>query len=469
MTTIDKFILRLGIDTETFCLPVDVNRKEMVQFWKSNDMEFQLGLFANGTLVDVSNIDKICLAVKVLSSDGTTVDSGNQVLMYGETSSLDNSVTPESWANGTAQHAVIDFSENETSLAADDYWLSLWVITKPDAKTVTVCAGKIRVIDGGNSDTIIPPPPLESYYTAAECDAIFMNRSKNLLDVDDEAAARSNLGLGSMAVQHSDAISITGGSISGITPLSIGCGGTGAEDKVSAFNNLSPISSVGDMIVGGGENSSTVLALGDENQVLMVDSTSETGLSWKNYPWKLLKTISLSSSTAAVIFTEVLNSSQFLHYKIVLNCCTKSPVYALLSIVFGNTVDNETSWITTASEYISSLSDLRGNEIRYEKYNGTVGYVPLGNSSTNFRSYDGFFNGDVSLWKAGKTSSYIQLLAEINYLWHVPSSDTYVNEAGAGRYSSTFLNSGFVNVNSLKIEAISGNITGGNFSIYGIN
>jgi hypothetical protein len=122
-----------------------------------------------------------------------------------------------------------------------------------------------------------------------------------------------------------------------------------------------------------------------------------------------------------------------------------------------------------SSDYISSLFDLRGNEQRYEKYNGTVSYVPLGNSSTNFRSYDGFLNGDISLWNVGANGGYVQMLAEMNYLWHVPSSDTYANEAGAGRYSSTFMNSGDVNVNSLKIEAVSGNITGGNFSIYGIN
>ncbi|MDR0351774.1 MAG: hypothetical protein LBH49_04020 [Puniceicoccales bacterium] len=469
MTTITKFILRIGIDTEAFCLPIDVNRKEAAQFWKSNDIEFQLGLFSHGDLIDVSNIDKICLAVKALSSNGTVMDGDNQALMYGETSSLDNSVTPESWTNGTAQHAIIGFSEKETSLAADDYWLSLWIVTKNDAKIVTVCAGKIRIIDGGNSDAIIPPPPPETYYTAAECDMLFANKSKNLLDLDDETVARTNLGLGSMAVQGSDDVDITGGNISGISPLGIDAGGTGSNNKTSAFNNLSPIAKLGDMIVGYEENSSTTLALGNENQVLTVDPTSETGLSWKNYPWKLLKKINLSSSTPAVIFTEVLDSSQFMHYKIVLNCCTKSPVYSLLSIVFGSTVNDETSWITTDSEYFSSLFDLRGNETRYEKYNGTVGYVPLGNSSTNFRSYDGFFNGNISLWKAGDTSAYLQLLAEMNYLWHVQSSGTYSNEAGAGRYSSTFLNSDLANVNSLKIEAISGNITGGNFSIYGIN
>ncbi|MDR1458583.1 MAG: hypothetical protein LBI37_03635, partial [Puniceicoccales bacterium] len=379
MTTINKFILRLGIDTEIFCLPIDVNRKEVVQFWKSNDIEFQLGLFANGSLIDVSNVDKICLAVKDLNSDGMTVDSSNQALMYGETSSLDNNVTPESWADGTAQQAVIDFSETETSLAADDYWLSLWIVTKNDAKTITVCAGKIRIIDGGNSDSIIPPLPPEFYYTAAECDATFMNRSKNLLDVDDETVARTNLGLGSMAIQTNDAVSITGGSIYGISPLSIDCGGTGSNDKTLGFNNLSPISNAGDMIVGSGENSATVLSSGSENQVLVVDPTSEIGLSWQNYPWKLLKKISLSSSTPAVIFQNIFDGSQFMHYKIALNCCTKNPVYSLLSIVFGTTVEEEISWLTMSSDYISSFFDLRGKEQRYEKYNGTVSYVPLGN------------------------------------------------------------------------------------------
>lgn len=52
------------------------------------------------------------------------------------------------------------------------------------------------------------------------------------------AAARSNLGLGNMAVQNKSLVDITGGTIAGITDLAIADGGTGASNATSARSNL---------------------------------------------------------------------------------------------------------------------------------------------------------------------------------------------------------------------------------------
>jgi len=55
----------------------------------------------------------------------------------------------------------------------------------------------------------------------------------------DSATARTNLGLGSLALQNSNAVSITGGSISGLnTPLALGSGGTSAATAAGARTNL---------------------------------------------------------------------------------------------------------------------------------------------------------------------------------------------------------------------------------------
>jgi hypothetical protein len=51
-------------------------------------------------------------------------------------------------------------------------------------------------------------------------------------------AARSNLGLGSMAIQSKGAIDITGGTITGITDLAVADGGTGAGTAAGARSNL---------------------------------------------------------------------------------------------------------------------------------------------------------------------------------------------------------------------------------------
>ena len=49
---------------------------------------------------------------------------------------------------------------------------------------------------------------------------------------------RLSLGLGTIATQQSDDVSITGGSVQGITDLAIADGGTGASDITTARTNL---------------------------------------------------------------------------------------------------------------------------------------------------------------------------------------------------------------------------------------
>ena len=56
--------------------------------------------------------------------------------------------------------------------------------------------------------------------------------------VESGAVARTSLGLGSIATQAADNVSITGGSVSGITDLAIADGGTNASDVSEARSNL---------------------------------------------------------------------------------------------------------------------------------------------------------------------------------------------------------------------------------------
>jgi len=52
------------------------------------------------------------------------------------------------------------------------------------------------------------------------------------------SGARTNLGLGTIATQNSNAVAITGGSITGITDLAVADGGTGASNASGARTNL---------------------------------------------------------------------------------------------------------------------------------------------------------------------------------------------------------------------------------------
>ncbi len=89
--------------------------------------------------------------------------------------------------------------------------------------------------------------------------------ARSLLDDDSASAARSTLGLGSMAVQDSTAVNITGGSISGIAPLPVLSGGTGAGTVSGARSNLGlGTAAIVDTTTGSmDDNTSRVMKVGD--------------------------------------------------------------------------------------------------------------------------------------------------------------------------------------------------------------
>ena len=65
-----------------------------------------------------------------------------------------------------------------------------------------------------------------------------LETTNNLSDLGNAGTARTNLGLGTIATQAANAVSITGGSITGITDLTVADGGTGASTAGDARTNL---------------------------------------------------------------------------------------------------------------------------------------------------------------------------------------------------------------------------------------
>ena len=98
------------------------------------------------------------------------------------------------------------------------------------------------------------------------------------------SGARTNLGLGTIATQNANAISITGGTITGITDLAVADGGTGASTAAGAMVNLLPSYT------------------GNANKRLGLDSTA-TGLEWVTDGGGTVTSVDVSGGSTGLLFT----------------------------------------------------------------------------------------------------------------------------------------------------------------------
>ncbi|MDR2677763.1 MAG: hypothetical protein LBB26_04380 [Puniceicoccales bacterium] len=195
--------IRIACDVSNFDAPRDVHTGRTPIFWKGNDLQFQLAVFDRRVLQPLGNITRIILDIKPMGPEDTAPDVSVLPLMRGEAAaaSFDDSVTEETWENGTQQQAVITFTADESAIAARDAWLVIWAETVDNPeKIITLCAGRISVRESSGGVDLAPPEPEDRFYNRHQCDALFARRSQNLSDLSNEAEARDHLQLGPAAL-----------------------------------------------------------------------------------------------------------------------------------------------------------------------------------------------------------------------------------------------------------------------------
>ena len=212
----------------------------------------QSGTWGDTTNDNLEIIDRLTNGVGAISltgtthtlttTDGTLSDGQYRVLVFGGTPSGTNTVTI---SPNTGQHLY--FVKNNSGQSV--------VLTQGSGGNVTVANGKSAIVyaDGAGAGAAVVDvtntfnfQPLDAELTAiaalATTDGNFIVGNGSTWVAESGSTARTSLGLGTIATQAANNVSITGGSITGITDLAVADGGTG----------VSTVPTNGQLLIGNG-------------------------------------------------------------------------------------------------------------------------------------------------------------------------------------------------------------------------
>lgn len=185
------------------------------------------GISANTTTV--AGISSNVTSVAGISSDVTTVAGQISPTNNIATVAGNNTNITTVAGNNANISTVAGISSNITTVAGISSDVTTVAGDSADIQTVAANIGTIstKANAGANSDIT----SLSGLTTA-------LSLSQGGTGATTASAARTSLGLGTIATQASDSVSITGGSVTGITDIAVADGGTGASDAATARTNL---------------------------------------------------------------------------------------------------------------------------------------------------------------------------------------------------------------------------------------
>jgi hypothetical protein len=185
---------------------------------------------------DVTNVNLgTAIEEAIVGSADVTFSSGNVTL------TLSNSNTSQTARNmrlvctgttgGSTRNLVVPSIEKPYIVQND---CADSIVVKTSAGTgITVPAGKTMWVYSDATNVVDAVTHLTSLTLGTALPVASGGTGSNAA-----SGARTNLGLGTIATQNSNSVTITGGSITGITDLAVADGGTGASDAAGARTNL---------------------------------------------------------------------------------------------------------------------------------------------------------------------------------------------------------------------------------------
>ncbi|HBY60591.1 MAG TPA: hypothetical protein DEH78_12270 [Solibacterales bacterium] len=213
---VERHLIRIAFDmANPGVAVVDKLSGETPQFWRGNDVRFEVVVMRNGAVLDVGNLASLTLEVR----DDQNITSTPLMQKTVASGAMDNSVTDETWENDTKQHATFDFTDTETNLASpggvylgnweDPKFIVLSGITS-GGNVITYQAGKIIFREDGAGSAGTPPTNDPNYYTQAQVDAGFVQKTGATMTGLLVLSADPSAALGAATKQYVDAATSNG-------------------------------------------------------------------------------------------------------------------------------------------------------------------------------------------------------------------------------------------------------------------
>lgn len=377
--------------------------------------------------------------------------------------------------------------------------LGLGSIATQNSNAVTITGGTIsgitdlKIADGGTSastaasartnlglaigsDVQAWDADLDTLAGLTKTDNFFIVGATSAWESLSAGGARTAMGLGTIATQNSNAVSITGGVISAITDLKIADGGTSASTAASARTNLglaigtdvqaydADLSAIagltgtkGDVLVHNG-TSWTDLAVGTNDHVLTADSTQAAGVKWAaaaggggGAQKTFIASQTLTSAAASITFSSGLTG----YDRITVYINNIQPVSNATGLRMQFSTDGGSTYESGATDYAYSLH-VHWTSHTVNASNGTTGYRCFYNqgNAANEKCC-----GHIEIWDMDTSAQWTAIQSEFTMRDGSTNINGF-NGAGHSRFASA--------VDGIKFYYESGNIaSGATISVWG--
>lgn len=159
MSTITAQRVRMKVDPMHRGQLLDVRSGEPAFFFVGNPLQFELAVFYEDVLQEVTNFSSVTVEIKAMPPQDAPPPQKTEVAQMAQTeTTLNNTLTLPDWEAGTDQHVIVSFDRNQSAIAPGRKWIGVYAVTNdPQADPITLAADEIWALQPGAPSEGVPP------------------------------------------------------------------------------------------------------------------------------------------------------------------------------------------------------------------------------------------------------------------------------------------------------------------------